>query len=372
MSMGLEQAKGIARYVNLHSPWLLYSSDPNSGLELLSSDQDFDGDGMIIHFNRQEQVEKYRCMPFPVVNVASLVLETGFPSVLVDNEEVGRLAFEHLFERGFKSFGFCGFPNHGYSLLRQKGFCAAAQEHGLQIKVYEPPKLDGDSASTDSEETTLAAWLKSLEQPAGVMAANDIRARKLLDTCHRCNINVPEDIAIIGVDNDPLICLTTQPTLSSVSLPFERIGYEAAKLLDRLMYGEVHPERPIIFPPIGVVARGSTDIIAVADRDMARTLHFINQNAAKSIGVDDIAAAVSLNRRTLERRFRRHFGHSLYKELLRRRINLARSFLAETDLPMPEVAKRSGINDAEQLSVIFRRELGIAPRDYRRKFRYTG
>ncbi|MCX7935340.1 MAG: substrate-binding domain-containing protein, partial [Planctomycetota bacterium] len=237
------------------------------------------------------------------------------------------------------------------------------------ITAHDGPHAD--NADSEREKIELLDWLRALGRPAGILAANDVRARKLLDICQSAGIKVPEDVAIVGVDNDPLICLTARPTLSSIALPFERIGYEAAELLDRMMHGEALPEKPIVFPPLGVMARDSTDIVAIEDLVVSRALYFLRQHADKDISMDDVANALGVNRRTLERRFAKQVGRSLHQELTRLRIEISRRLLSETDLPMPDVARRSGLTSATQLSVIFRRETGWTPREYRRRFRYA-
>jgi LacI family transcriptional regulator len=212
-------------------------------------------------------------------------------------------------------------------------------------------------------------WLLALPKPAAVFSSNDVPARHLAEMCRALGLLVPEEVALLGVDNDELECLLCHPPLSSVVNPAEQIGYEAARLLDRLMSGRQPPRRPIHVPPTHVVTRQSTDIVAVADPDVSQAAAFIRDHAAENIGVADVVLALSMARRRLERRFRGCLGRTILDEIQRVRVERAKHLLAETDLPIPVVANRSGFSTPQRLAAVFRRATGQSPTAYRRQVR---
>ena len=215
----------------------------------------------------------------------------------------------------------------------------------------------------------MAAWLAKLPRPIGIMACYDIKAQQLLDVCRELEIAVPEEIAVIGVDNDRLLCDLASPPLSSVAPNTQRTGYEAAELLDRMMAGETIASEAHLIAPLGVETRQSTDVLAIDDADVARAVRFIRQNFRSGINVADVLREVPLSRRILESRFRRTLGRTMHQEITRLRMAHVKRLLADTDLPLTEVAQSSGFEHVEYLSVAFKRETGSTPRDFRRKSR---
>lgn len=375
MPAGHAELAGIARYAALHGPWLI-QTHPRGGFMGLPPGRPFDGQGMIVHANHAD-LASYHQAPYPVVNLAAIVARTGLPSVLPDNRAIGRLAAEHLLARGLERIGFCGFVGHGYSDQRLAGAEQLARRRGVTVQVYPQAEHShphkGSADFHDLERSNLMAWLEALPKPIGVICANDMRARHVLAACQWTGIAVPEQVAIIGVDGDEVLCETAVPALSSVAIDFEQLGHEAAALLDRLMRGERAPRRPILLPPIGVIARQSSDILAIGDPDLAQALRFIRENAADDeLTVDRVLAEVPLSRRSLERRFRQVLGRTPQAEITRIRVERARRLLARSDLPMPHVAARSGFRSAARLSVVFHRETGQTPTAYRRHHRDSG
>ncbi len=374
MLAGHAELAGVARYAALHGPWTIHTH-PRGGFLGLSPGRPFDGDGMVIHANRGN-VETYKNAPFPVVNLGALVADPGLPSVLPDNRAIGRLAAEHLIERGFGQLAFCGFRGHGYSQMRQAGIEEVARRHGAVVHHY--PEEEGSHPHKGTpeyhamEHRNLTTWLQTLPNPIGVIAANDMRARHVLTACQSAGLAVPEQVAIIGVDGDEVLCESAVPALSSVAIDFDRLGYEAAALLDRLMHGEPAPKRPVLLEPIGVFARQSTDILAIEDEDLSRALRFIREHASnEQLDVDDVLDEVLISRRSLERRFRETLGRSPQAEITRVRIEKAKRLLAQSDMPMPKIAARSGFSSAARLAVVFRRETGEPPTAYRQRHRRT-
>ncbi len=212
-------------------------------------------------------------------------------------------------------------------------------------------------------------WAQSLSTPVAVLCCNDRLAYDFLRECQRAGVAVPDDLAVLGVDDDELVNTLVSPSLSSITLPTNRIGFEAAKLLQHLMDGGEAPPEPTLFPPVGVVTRQSTGITAVDDRDVAAAIMFIRDHVADALGVEDIAAAVGTSRRSLERRFRVALGRTVLGQMRQRRVERAKELLATTELAMPAIARASGFGDATRLGIVFRQLTGIPPTDFRRRVR---
>jgi LacI family transcriptional regulator len=278
------------------------------------------------------------------------------PWVETDDEQIARLAVEHLLERGFKHFAFCGDARFNWSVWREKHFCAHAAAAKHAAHCYRPGEFTPGDVGAQSAD--LCRWLLGLPKPVGIMACYDIRGQEVLAACRSAGLAVPGDVAVIGVDNDALLCDLASPPLSSVIPNTHRTGYEAAALLNRLMAGKRVPARPHLIAPLGVAARQSTDVLAVDDREVARAVQFIREHACAGINVSDILRAVPLSRRVLELRFQRLLGHTPREEILHVRLHRVKQLLAETDLPLYLIAERTGFEHVEYLSVVFKRETG--------------
>ena len=364
---------GVSDYIRTHRPWVVFG-DPERVVAPVQRMSEWDGDGIIAHVGDPALLESIRASGLPVVNVSSMLLVEGgeggtpFASVLPDNAAVARLAAEHLLDRGFQAFGFCGFTGHPYSVLRGRAFERRLEEAGHACSFYEsrPPQ---EAGQWDRLQAELAEWVASLPKPTAIMGCNDARTRHVAQVCHAASIRVPEDVALIGADNDELVCEMSNPPLSSVDLSAQRVGYEAAALLERLMAGETPPPTPLIVPPAGVVVRRSSDILAIADPDVADALRFIHERFAKQIGVDDVVAVTSVSRRVLERRFAEHLQSTIHKRIAAARLARAKALLIHTDLPAADVADRCGFGYVQQFNTLFKREQGMTPTRYRREHR---
>lgn len=367
LASGQAVLAGVARYAALHGPWLLLTR-PRGAFWPLPEDLPFEGDGMIVHAGVAD-LEAGVGLAVPTVNIGTLIEAVALPSVIPDNVAVGRAAAEHLADRGCTHLGFCGFAGHGYSDARLRGVAEVVRERGLELSLYpeaersEPER--GSSAFLELETHNLANWLKSLPRPTGVVCCNDMRGNQLLTAARQGDVAVPDQVAIVGADNDELVCEAAYPPLSSVAIPFEQIGYEAAAMLDGMMGGSgLRPQNQVL-APLGVIARASSDMTAVADADVVRALRFIREHATEQITVDDVVSAALTGRRSLERRFRELLKTTIQQQITRQRIEKAKQLLRLTDWSMPKVAQRSGFPNAERLSVIFRRETGQTPTGFR-------
>jgi LacI family transcriptional regulator len=299
----------------------------------------------------------------------------GVPVVKTDNTEIARLAAEHLRDCGLRHFAYCGYEGAEYSNKRGEAFARFIREAGLRCDVFTAgePRLAGVRSQEQfgwAHEDNLVAWLRGLPKPVGVMACNDARGHQLLNAADQLGIAVPDEMAVIGVDNHETICELTMPPLSSVEQNTHAIAREAVALLERMMRGEPASTEPILIKPCKVVRRRSTDLLAVPDRNLRKAMACIRSQSAR--GVDEIARVAGLSRRDLERRFAAVFGHSPGQEVLAVQLQSVKRMLTETDWPLYRVAEKAGFRHAEYLNVAFKRQTGMTPRAYRLQIKRPG
>ena len=329
-------------------------------------------DGMIARVD-EHNAASLRRLHVPIIDVRCRQHLAGIPQVETDDNAVTRLAFNHLRERGFRRFAFCGYRNAHYSENRLKQFRWLVEERQYPLSVYETVATSKSAPLSDIERQgvidgeRLEEWLSSLEPPTGLFVCNDIRGQQVLRACKRLGKRIPDDLGVIGVDDDDTICPLCDPPLSSVEPDAEKVGYVAASLLDSMMQGQVVVDSICFIPPKGVTQRLSTQVEAVEDRDVAEVCHFIREHACNGIDVSDLIALTSLSRRQLERRFRAALGRTPHEELTAARIARIKQLLIETDLPLEQLAPIAGYSHKESLAAVFKRETGTTPGEYRRK-----
>jgi LacI family transcriptional regulator len=305
----------------------------------------------------------------PVISVAGVLPDLPLPRVAVDHVEVGRQAARHLLERGVCQFGFVGYPKHDFSVKRQEGFRETIESAGMTLDVFlERASRVQDPTGVWRWNQPLMDWLTSLPKPVGVLASNDVQASQVSECCRQLKLLVPDQVAIVGVDDDDVLCELSRPSLSSVALPGERIGYEASKLLDKWLSGSPPARTLIVLPPAGVVVRQSSDLLAVPDPDVSAAVRFIQRHAHQEMRVENILQHVSIARRALERRFRKSLNRSISEEIRRVHLNRSKQLLIDTELPIATVARMSGFHDGRQLSILFRKATGSTPSEFRRQF----
>lgn len=363
--------RGIARFVHTYGPWVLKIEERTLDGAAPSWLADWRGDGIIARVESEELARALLATGLPVIDVRG-TRDLPIPIIDTDNREVSRQAVDHLLERGFRELAFCGYAGVNYSELRLAAFREHARERGVPFSVYESPRLGHAILSQVEqqgieEERRLARWIEGLAKPVGLMASNDIRAQQVLSVCREINVPVPEEIGIVGVDNDELLCELSEPTLSSVENDTERIGYEAGALLRRMILeGHTGHDR-IYVPPRGVVERDSTGSIAIDDPRVAQALSIIRRRISNPPDVDELARSVHVSRRTLERKFRQTLGRSPGEEILRLKIERIQELLRTTPLGLDQIATRLGFDHPEYLSVLFKRRTGMTPGQYRRQ-----
>lgn len=365
--------RGIVRYARLHGPWGFYVT-PGDFEQAVPKMRAWGGTGIIarIETERVGRAVLEAGLPTIALGLSDEQLRAGNPlsrlsEVVSDSHAAGRMGAEHLIEKGFRHYAYVG-TERVWSRRREAGFRERLAEADLEPRVYQPPR-SRRSRGWDGEEPRLTRWLSRLPRPAGVMACNDERGRQVLEACRSAGLTVPEEVAVVGVDDDELLCELADPPLSSVSLNAEAGGYRAAALLDLMMRGRSPSPRRLLVEPLRVVTRRSTDIVALDDPEVAAAVHFIQDHAADGIVVDDVVRQVLVSRRALEQRFRQVTGRTPHAEILRVRLDRACRLLLETEQPVQRVAEASGFGSPSYLSQVFRKYLGTTPAGYRRRHR---
>lgn len=358
-------AEGVSEYAHRHGPWdMEVISHPSENPLDLSAYPDTTG--IIAKAREPDDLALLQQTGLPIV-LTQDEDNAGLPRVGPNDPIVGRMALENFRAKGFKHVAYCGSITAAPSLLRRDAFLDAAERSGMNGYAFDESVFIGMERYPRLSEH-LCRWLTELPKPIGLLVFCDSVVIGVLRFCRKLNIVVPEEIAILGVDNDPLLCNFTTPRLSSIDHGAHRIGYEAAALLDDLMRGGSPPDQPILVDPICVVERQSADAMAVDHPDLVAALTFIRRNALKGIHVGDILEEVPLSRRMLELGFKRALGRTVHHEILRVRIEAAKHLLANTSMMFPDIAKRCGFGGGTQFGRVFKRLTGVPPRQFRRKF----
>lgn len=359
--------RGVAKYSAFHGPWF-FSFERLSTIGKTPQLVSQKPDALIIDYRNIDKIEDIVTSGLPVVIYHFLEeMIPGVINVVDNNREIGKIAATYLLNRGFKSFAFCGHTDMLWSVARGKGFMAKIAEVDLRCYVREMPYSNLKKFLTD-EPLSIVKWLESLPKPLGLMACDDFLGHYLLDVCKYANIHVPEEVAVIGCDNDDVFCSLSTPPLSSIMQNAEGAGYQAAKLLHNLMDGEDVTNEVVIIEPTHVITRQSTDVLAIEDKNVADAVRFIRQHADKSIQVIDVAEAVGLSRRALVGRFQKAIGSTIIDEIRRMRSQLIANLLLETDLSITEIAHELDYRDTRHIGRYFQNVYGIGPIDYRNKY----
>lgn len=366
---GRDLIEGIGRYAAEHGPWSIYEEDRGLCDPLPSLLNRWQGDGIITRSVRKADLERLLATGLPVVELfADFALNP--PQVCPNEDTVGRLAVDHFLERGLRNLAYFASDWAWWIESRRQAFARAVERCGDACKYFELhcPRKN----KRRLEEGQLLRWLDALPKPCGVFSASDTYAIQVTNACRRRGISVPTQVAVLGVDNDPVICSVSFPPLSSVNLNAKRIGYEAAALLDRMMAGKRPSKKTILVEPVQVITRASTDVMAVEDADVAHAIRMIREHACRGLRVNEVAETLGLSRRVLQQRFQRALQRTPKNELMRVQIDRAKMLLVQTDMSVEHVAESSGFAAFEYFVRAFRRETGMTPRVYRKSHRING
>jgi LacI family transcriptional regulator len=356
--------RGITAYVREHRPWSIYLPELGRGEAPPSWLNKWEGDGIIARIENENIAKVLKKKSIPIVDVSTVRLLPKLAYVETDDQDIAHQAAKHYIDRGFKNLAFCGERNFKWSALREQHFQGYLQQQNLNCGVHITSTTNELEWETELER--LKEWLIALPKPVGIFTCYDILGRTVLDVCRSLELAVPEEVAVLGVDNDELICDLATPPLSSVIPNTRKSGYLAAEILDQLMSGKPLENDTHLIKSLGIATRQSTDMLAIDDRDVAVALQFIREQACQGIQVGDILKVIPLSRRILESRFRKALGRTPHEEITRIRIQRVKELLTETDLSVEKIALKTGFEHPEYLTVAFKRQEGVPPSHYRK------
>jgi len=356
--------RGIRRYLRMHSRWThhWFGCHIHGVLRAIRS---WRPDGLLVSPRSLRLVDQLRRLGKPMVLISDWGENRGIPRVDIDDVAVGRMAAEYFLGKGFRHFAYVGSRN-AFSLRRESGFRNRLKSAGLNCaSCLLHSKYRPDMPKPRLQERQLQRMLIESAGPLALLTNNDVFALEMEERCFRARLRVPEDVAILGVDNAPTFCEIANVPISSIRVPHERAGHEAASLLDRMLRGRPAPKKPILLKPLSVVTRQSSDMTAVGIPCVTEALHYMRAHLADPIGVGDVAAHAAVGRRTLERHFRETLGTTVQKELERMRIEQAKNLLLDEHLKIHLVARRCGFASGRRLDEAFRRATGTTPGAFR-------
>ncbi len=373
-NVGRSILRGVIRYAELTQNWVFYHSppfyvrqNPQGTSTTLARLRRWKVEGIIVE--QPERFDWFIRHSVPVVIVTSSAADryAQLPRTMSCAGRIGKMAANHFRERGLSHLAFCGYDDVPWSRERGQHFAEQARQLQLPMYLYEQPRTRSQRL-WENEISHLARWLRSLPKPVGILCCNDERGVEVIEACKEAGIRIPEDAAVLGVDDDPLVCTLASPQLSSISLDRETAGWQVAHLLDQLMHGDALRGQRVPLEAQGIVTRHSTDILAFGDRAVVDAIKYIREHAGGFLNVDDVALASATARRTLEKKFRVALGCTIHDQIRRTHVEQIARMLRETNLTIAEVASKMGFESEKNLSRYFRQEKGITPKEYRKQF----
>ena len=365
--------RGVAAYAKSHGPWTMLHLERGLTEAVPRWIHDWDGDGIISRIENKEIANAIYDCGLPTVDLRGLHLPMGGAMVDTDHAIAARMVAEHFLELGFRNFAFCGFHGIDFSEKRSASFQKHIEERGFSVEVYPPQDSTSEKVKNilesethgEKESSAIESWLRSLPRPLALFACNDVRGRQVIDTCKLAGFSVPEEVAVVGVDDDEVICELCHPPLSSVEPDTWRIGYEGAAMLEQLMAGEAPSKNMLYVPPLAILRRLSSETTATEDADLAAAVQIIREQACKGITVHEVVRTLNVSRSTLERRFLRTFHRSPASEIERVRMERAKLLLTETSYKLAKIAKMTGYKNDSQFVIAFKRCHKITPGQFR-------
>lgn len=360
--------KGIAAYERVHADWEFFLDDQAMSVQdpkWLFRNQ---WDGIICRHPLPTVLEEARLRGIPCVDLEDIPrVIPGIPKVRPDNRAVGHAGAEHFLDRGFKHLAFCGFNNEDWATERRAGFAEALSLVGRNCAIFETAQSAQLTPDWDlAEQKRIRDWIEGLPRPLGIMACNDLRALQVISAVHDLGCRVPDEIAVLGANNESVRAELAHPPLSSVPLNTSEWGFHGARLLHALLEGR--EVEPLVFvEPLQVAVRRSTDALAIEDASVVKALELINEEACANIRVEDIAQRLNVSRSLLERRFRKFLRRTPQDEIRQTKMRRAKELLIETDKTLAEIAELTGFEHPEYFSVMFKRLVGENPRDFRQR-----
>lgn len=362
----------LAKFKRYHAQWHVFVDDQARGAADPDWLLDLGWDGLICKESSDALFAKARERGIACVDLSDDgEVRRGCPKVRPNNPAIGHAGAEHFIEKGFRHFAFCGFSNELWSSERRAGFVEALGLAGRRCALFETNYPGVSQPSWEfAEEDEMARWLETLPKPVAIMACNDLRAVHVVNACHTANLRVPEEVAIVGANNDVVRCELSTPSLSSIPVDVQEYARLAGELLAGLMAGEITPEsrsKVTLVDPLDVVTRRSTSVLAVEDRSVAAALNLIREMACKGITVEQVAKSVHISRSLLEKRFRHYVGRSPQVEIRQAQVWRIKELLSETEYSLAQIAEMTGFEHPEYMSVVFKRLTKMTPSAYRKK-----
>lgn len=357
---------GVRRFIKEHEPWSVFmevrdlESSPPSWLE------SWDGDGILARTGNKAVAIAVRKSKAPVVELRSVRLNPDVPFVGINNQTVGKVCAEYFLDRGYHQFGLYELATEQFFAERRDSFIQTLQQRGLRCHTLRQSGKRERPSEWERQQNHVMDWLGKLPKPVAILACTDQLGYWLLDACGRSGIKVPEDVAVMGVENDESLCTMSEPTLTSLALGGQRVGYAAAQQLSKLMKGRKPPSRPQLLEPLNVVTRGSTDLVAVSDPYIADALRLMREEATNGLHISDILKRVPISRSSLERGIRAAIHRSPNEELNRIKFEQAKELLLHSELSLKQIADRCGFATLPYFSYSFLKHVGQSPSDYRK------
>jgi LacI family transcriptional regulator len=378
--VGRDVLSGIASYAAEFGPWHFCHYERSLEDPPPRWLRKWKPDGIIARIENRRVLRRIASLGAPTIDVIYSLQPPveGTVRVVLDQRAIAVTAADHLRGQGFEQFAFCGYPGILWSDIRQRLFVEHLRESRRRVFEYQKPSGRRQNFETRVEldelwhTEALMRWIRSLPRPIGMMACNDVRARQILTACLEAGIAVPDEIGVLGVDNDELVCTFCNPPLSSVDQDVRRVGYEAAVMLDKLMSGKSCPQDVLLTSPVNVRCRMSTDAVVVADPELRDIVRYIREHACEGLKFEQLVEHTALSRSTLQRWFAREFHHSATEEIDRVRLERIKELMATTDLPLREIGYRSGFEHFESMHRFFKARVGITPSEYRDTLRIGG
>ncbi|WP_437193481.1 substrate-binding domain-containing protein [Planctomicrobium sp. SH527] len=365
-SYGRGLLQGVQRYVDEHGSWSIsfelrgLDSRPPGWLK------HWKGDGILTRTGSRELAKAIARLNVPAVELRTNRYLPKRHFVGIDNISLGKQVASHFLDRGFRHFGVYRYDIEDYFIVRSDSFINAVLDSGYYVESINAPAQIDDSRVWNQHQLQLVEWLRKLPKPIGLMACNDQMGYWLLNACRQAGILVPEEVAIVGADNDETLCSLSSPPLSSIPHDAQRIGYKAAWLLDQLMAGNPTTEDAILIPPLPIVMRRSSDVLAIDDSQLAMAIQLIRRSACLGHSVNEVLREVPISRSMLERKMREYLGRSPHEEMMRVRLERATHLLRSTELPLDQIAAKSGFSTAQYFCTVFQKMMGSTPIGYRK------
>jgi len=372
-----ELLRGILQFVHLHGPWAVHIIEGRAGEQKLSSPSAWGCTGIILaSAGCRRKGWLLANVPTIVADPTDDMFDPAHPlnrlsQVTCDNRPIGRYAAEYFLARKFSHYAYVGEVSGAFwSMERQATYCERLSREGFSCIVY-PPLSAAARKDFGVEQAALCDWLKTLPKPVAIFVANDVRGRQVLDSCLKAGVAVPQEAAVLGVDNDEMLCETTNPQMSSIQMNTEQTGFEAARLLDGMMRSRRRTVKKVVltYGYSNLVTRQSTETVQIGDAIIARALEFIRINAGIAVTVDDLVRHLHVSRRSLETRFKAMLGRTVYSEIMRVRLERVQTLLRETPMTIEAISDTCGFASASHLGSVFRSHFEMTLSSYRRQMR---